>query len=94
MSVEEQMSLAEVKARLSEIVDRVHREHDRVVVTKHGHPEVAIVSLEDLESLEETLEILSDPDLMAQIREGERDLAKGRARRLSKEEAEKLARGE
>jgi prevent-host-death family protein len=54
MSVSEQMSLADVKNRLSEVVDRLEREHGRVVITKHGHAAAVVISVEDLESLEET----------------------------------------
>lgn len=69
MQVSEQMPLAVVKDRLSEVVDRIERHHDRVVITRHGKPAAVVMSIEDLESLEETLQILSDPVLMADIRE-------------------------
>lgn len=59
-----------MKARLSELVERVSREHDRVVVTKRGRPAAVLLSAEDLESLEETLAILSDPQLISSVREG------------------------
>lgn len=36
-----------------------------------------LVSPEDLESLEETLAVLSDPELMRQLREGEESIASG-----------------
>jgi antitoxin YefM len=61
--------------------------HGRVVITKHGHPSAVMLSLEDLESLEETLAVLSDPELMAAIREANTDVAAGRTTRLSKQEA-------
>jgi antitoxin YefM len=48
-----------------EVVERLEREHGRVVITKHGRPAAVMLSLEDLESLEETLAILSDPELLA-----------------------------
>jgi antitoxin YefM len=83
----EHVPLAEVKNRLSEVVDRLEREHGRVVITKHGHPAAVMLSLEDLESLEETLAVMSDPELMAAIREGDADVAAGRTTRLSKQEA-------
>ena len=51
----ETMSLAAVKARFSELVDRVQRQQDRVVVTRNGKPAAVLISAEDLESLEETL---------------------------------------
>jgi len=87
MSVSEQVSLAEVKNRLSEFVDRIEHEHGRVVITKHGRPAAVVLSLEDLESLEETLHILSDPGLTAALQEAEADAEVGRTQRLTKDEA-------
>ena len=46
-----------------------------------------MLSLEDLESLEETLAVLSDPDLVAAIREADAEIAAGSTTRLSKQEA-------
>lgn len=71
------LPLAAVKDRFSELVDRVNREHDRVVVTRNGVPAAVLVSVDELESLEETLEIMSDPEALAAIREAERELAEG-----------------
>lgn len=88
----EHVSLADVKNRLSEFVDRIERAHGRVIITKHGHPAAVIMSLEDLESLEATLEILSDPQLMAEVREAKADIVRGKSKRLSKEQALKLAK--
>jgi prevent-host-death family protein len=65
-SVSEQMPLAEVKNRLSEVVGRLEREHDRVVITKHRHPAAVVMTLEDLESLEETLDAMDSADLLAE----------------------------
>ena len=87
MSAAEHVPLAEVKNRLSEVVERLEREHGRVVITKHGRPAAVMLSLEDLESLEETLAILSDPELMAELRDADAEVAAGRTTRLSKQEA-------
>lgn len=92
MSVAEHLPLAEVKNRLSEIVERIGREHGRIVITKHGHPAAVMLSVEDLESLEETLEILSNPELLAEIREAQADTAQGRTEPLTKEQALQIAR--
>ncbi len=73
----ETLPLSHVKAHLSEIADRVEAQHDRVVVTRKGRPAAVLISSEDLESLEETLAVLSDPELMRQIREGEAELERG-----------------
>lgn len=73
----ETLPLSAVKARLSELVDRVESEDDRIVVTRNGRPAAVLVSADDLESLEETLAVLSDRELMRKIREGERAAERG-----------------
>jgi prevent-host-death family protein len=72
-----ELSLAVVRNRLSELVTDVEHTHSRVTVTKHGHPAAVLVSPEDLESLEETLDILSTPGALDEIHEAERDIAQG-----------------
>ncbi len=62
-------TLADAKARFSEIVASAEATHERTTVTKNGRPAVVIIAAEDLESLEETLAILSDPELLAAVRE-------------------------
>lgn len=73
----ETLPLSSVKSHLSELVDRVEGQHDRVVVTRNGRPAAVLISSDDLEELEETLAILSDPALMAQVHESEDALAQG-----------------
>ena len=90
MSMTELMSLADVKNRLSEVVDRLQREHGRVVITKHGHPAAVVISLDDLESLEETLDVMDSPALLADIREALDELGTGRTTELSKDHALRL----
>jgi antitoxin YefM len=90
MSAAEQMPLADVKNRLSEVVDRLEREHGRVVITKHGRPAAVVISVEDLESLEETLDVMGSETLLADIREALAELATTTAPVLSKDEALRL----
>lgn len=73
----ERLPLATVKARFSEIVDRVARRQDRVIVTRKGRPAAVLVSIDDLERLEETRAIMSGRSLMAQISASEKDVAAG-----------------
>ena len=93
MMLGEQMPLAEVKNRLSEVVDRLEREHGRVVITKHGHPAAVVISVEDLESLEETLDVMGDEALLADIREALAELATADVPVLSKDEALRMIPG-
>ncbi|MCA1676163.1 MAG: type II toxin-antitoxin system Phd/YefM family antitoxin, partial [Actinobacteria bacterium] len=66
------------------------QEHGRVVITKHGRPAAVMMALDDLESLEETLEILSHEELRAEIREAEADIVHGGTTPLTKDEATEL----
>jgi len=65
------LPLAEVKAKLSEMVDRVEHTHDRITVTRHGRPAAVLISPDELASLEDTLDLLSDANAMAQLREAQ-----------------------
>jgi prevent-host-death family protein len=69
--------LRNVRDHLSEIVDRVEREHDRVVITRNGREAAVLLSTADLAELEETLSVLSDPQAMADIRDADAAYAKG-----------------
>jgi antitoxin YefM len=71
------MSLAQVKAHLSEVVGRVGGQHERVTVTVHGRPAAVLIAPEDLDALEETLAILSDPDAMRRLAAADAELAAG-----------------
>jgi prevent-host-death family protein len=73
----ETLPLATVKAQLSSLVDQVEDTHERVLITRNGKPAALLMSPDDLESLEETLAILSDPDAMRSIRESDRDIERG-----------------
>lgn len=90
MSIAEQMPLADVKNRLSEVVDRLEREHGRVVITKHGHPAAVVISVEDLESLEETLDVMDSAALLADIHEALDELGTRSTPELSKDDALRL----
>lgn len=72
-----EISLADARNRLSELVSDVERTHARVTVTKHGHPAAVLISPDDLASLEETLDILSTPGALEELQEAEREVASG-----------------
>jgi prevent-host-death family protein len=72
-----EVSLADARNRLSELITDVETTHARVTVTKHGRPAVVLISPDDLASLEETLDILCTPGALAEIREAEAETARG-----------------
>ena len=73
----ETLSLAAVKARMSEIIERVYSQGERITITRNGRPAAVLINPDDLEGLEETLAIMSDPDLMERIRLGIQAAEKG-----------------
>lgn len=73
----ETLPLASVKSKFSEMVDRVEQTHDRIIVTRNGIPAAVLISPAELESLEDTLELLSDPAAMQQLHESRRAYAAG-----------------
>ena len=93
MTVADHMPLADVKNRLSEVVDRLEREHGRVVITKHGRPAAVVLSIEDLESLEETLDVMSTRAVLEDIREALAELETADAAALGKDEALRIIPG-
>lgn len=77
MTMSESLSLAQVKAHLSELVSRVSREHDRVTVTVHGQPSAVLLSPADLDALEETIAVLADSSAVHQLISSDAELARG-----------------
>lgn len=75
---------SEAKAHLSELADRVEHEHDRVLVTRNGRPSFVLVSADDLESLEETLAITRDDELMDSLRKSRKESASGKRVKLQR----------
>ena len=70
------LPLADVKARLSELIARVQKQHDQVTVTRNGRPAAVVISIDEWESLQETLEVLSDPTAVAAIVAGREEASR------------------
>ena len=69
--------LDEVRNHLSDVIDRVELRRERVTVTRDGRPVAVILSHEDLDELEETISVLSDPQALPDIREADSAFAVG-----------------
>ncbi len=77
MVMDRTVPLARVKAHLSEIIDQVEAEHDRVILTRNGRAAAIIMSPDDLETLEETLDLLSSPNALQEIQTARQELETG-----------------
>lgn len=63
------LPVSEAKARLNELARLVHAEHQRFTLTRNRRPEAVLLSVDDLEGLELTLEVLGDQESVAAISE-------------------------
>ena len=71
------LPISEVKTRLPELVRGVEEREEEVVVTRNGRPAAVLVSHAEYQRLKETVDVLSDPDLMAQVRASRSFFASG-----------------
>jgi prevent-host-death family protein len=62
-------SVAEARAKLAAILDSATKSNERTVITRNGEPAAVVMSLDDYESMNETLDILADPELTKYILE-------------------------
>ena len=65
------LPLAEAKTRLSAVVEGIVATHERVLLTRNGHPAVVMLAVEDYESIMETLDVLSEPGVLEDLRAAE-----------------------
>ncbi|MDK1009496.1 MAG: type II toxin-antitoxin system Phd/YefM family antitoxin [Actinomycetota bacterium] len=71
------MPLSEVKAKLSEVIDEVVTTHERIIITRNGRPAAVLVDVDDLEAIEETISIMTDPGAMDAISAGRAAILSG-----------------
>ena len=71
------LPISEVKTQLPKLVKGVASRDDEIVITRNGRPAAVLLSMDEYEGLRETLEILSDPKLMVQIRRNEAYFRRG-----------------
>lgn len=63
------MAVSKAKATLNEVARQVAAEHDRVYLTRNGVADTVLISAEDLDALEMTVQLLGDPAAMAALSE-------------------------
>jgi prevent-host-death family protein len=73
----EQTSLSDAKAHLSAYAADVVRTHNRISITRNGRRELVLMSADDLDALEETLDVLRDERLVQELSEARREVADG-----------------
>jgi antitoxin YefM len=81
------LPITEARDSLTDLVNRAANKLDEFVITVNGKPKAVLMSSEEFESWKETIDILSDPELMEDIKRGEEDIKAGRV--VSLEELKK-----
>jgi prevent-host-death family protein len=71
------LPLAEAKAKLSRLVDRVAMTDEEILITRNGRPAAILISPDEYEAWKETRAIQADRQLMMEIRRGLRELKRG-----------------
>ncbi|OGK35727.1 hypothetical protein A3F59_02400 [Candidatus Roizmanbacteria bacterium RIFCSPHIGHO2_12_FULL_38_13] len=76
------LPLTEARNKFAELIDEASKMFARFTITRNGKPEAVIMSKDEYDALIDTIEILSNPDTMASIRRGEKDVKAGRVKPL------------
>ena len=84
------LPLAEVKAKLSQLVADVVATDEEVTITKNGQATAVLVSYEEFESWQETLAVLSDQELVKEIHTGMQQLKQDRGKLLTDTDLDQL----
>lgn len=61
------LPVSTVKARLNELARTVATEHERIALTRNGTADTVLISTADLDALEATIELLSNPSVIADL---------------------------
>lgn len=72
------LPITEARQKLPTLVNRTKRLMDQYIITVNGKPTSVLMSIDEFESWQETNAILADKGLMKAIKEGEKDVEKGR----------------
>lgn len=60
-------SVAEARAKFSQLIDSAQATHERAVIHKNGKPSAILLSIDDYEGMVDQIEILQDKELLAQL---------------------------
>lgn len=70
--------IIEARKILTKLPEQLAGERRALAITRHGTPVLAVMTWELYEAIEETLEIMGDPELMAALRESIKEAQEGK----------------
>ena len=77
------INISDARAKLPSLVNKVEEGLSRFLITVNSKPKAVLLSVEELEALEETAEILSTPKAYESIKKGYSQAKKGQGISLS-----------
>ncbi len=77
------LTASEARANLYDMLEEVNKYFKRFVITRKGKPQAIVLSMDEVETLEETAEILAIPGARASIRRGLKQIKEGKVVPLS-----------
>lgn len=77
------IAISDLRANLPSVINEVSQKLKRLIITVSGKPKAVVISLDELESLEETAEILAVPGAYKKIMKGAAEAKKGKGIPLS-----------
>ncbi|OGE26738.1 hypothetical protein A3C26_02610 [Candidatus Daviesbacteria bacterium RIFCSPHIGHO2_02_FULL_39_12] len=77
------VSISDARAKLPDLINKVGKHLDRVVITVNGHPKATLISSEELESLEETTEVSAIPNIKRDLKKSRKQIKEGKFITLS-----------
>lgn len=78
------VAISDLRANLPDLIDQVSEKLKRIIITVSGKPKAVVMSLDELESLEETAEILAIPGILKAIKKSREEVKDGKYITLEK----------
>ena len=78
MKLKHILSITEARKKIFQIAEEIQKTNTYYTLTQNGKPKAVLMSADEFDSLMETIEVLSDPDLLKEIRDSDKALAEGR----------------
>lgn len=76
------ISVRELRPNISKVMSDIHERFDRYLVSRRGKPQAVMMSIEDYESLLETIDIESDKKLMQRLKKADKEMSQGKGKTL------------
>lgn len=72
------LPITKAREELPKLVDNASKKLNEYIITVNGYPAAVLMSAKEYEGWKETTDIMSDPELMKAIKQGEEDIKKGK----------------